>query len=456
MRERKSVAARLFVFYVILTFLSVPLTGFAAADGGVFVKIDTVSYVPEDSQFGVIDYRNGIEKLFISVGFPWQESEKMAWIFPIPSDPDRVQADIVDGYISFSGTDIVEEAREAISDSAEDFCVSYALSVAMPWFLPMIMMDMTTGLVGGTTLGGSREFGGGNGNGVTVHSHSEAGGLVLELISATAGEGVYTYLADKGLDLAEGTVPQFDHYVREDFSFIVTWVEDSGLTLHQPGVLVRFPTERMYYPLKLTSVYGDHVVPMNVIVVDHVWPQVYWDIMSYTRVRFHDGSVYGGRDTHELWTPEGARMSEFVASIRDSWDWEFTAIEIEAPSRVLSQDLWIDVGVPPKLAYAQAVGPLFGEVRILFFLLVFLVLSPFVGMAAGALVFGRGKEHMGRSATFGLWNLLGILGLLIWAFFPAISNPYSAKQRLSFVVVFSIVFLAVILTLMIAAYVPLL
>jgi hypothetical protein len=104
--------------------------------------------------------------------------------------------------------------------------------------------------------------------------------------------------------------------------------------------------------------------------------------------------------------------------------------------------------------YAVAAEILFGSAEIVTFFLIFLVLSPFIGIAVGAKVFGPGKEYI--SAAMGLSNLVGILGLLVFAFSFRLGNEISVKQGLSFVVLFSIAFYAAVMMLIGLAFLPML
>ncbi len=453
MRQTGRVAGRILLFYVVSVFFLFPFAGFAGADGGIFVEHEDYIYIEEDSQFGVIDYADGIQSLFISVSFAWQDSSKTAWIFPVPSDPDRVEVSIVDGYVSFAGTDVVERARDEVADAAQDFTVGYCLSFAVPWVLPMMSTDLSME-DGSFGLGGASHRG--PDTGVTVHTHVEMEGLIVEVISATEGKGIYEYLTENGLGMSEGAVPQLDAYVNEQFAFIVTWIEESGTTLLQPGVIVRFPTDEMYYPLRLTSIYGDHKVPMKVVVIGHVSPGVYWDIVSYTEVTHYDGSISGGASYGNDDTPAGREMEDFVDTIREGWDGRFTVIELSAPSKALTEDLWIGSYTPLKVSYAETVETLFDTAEVLTFFLIFMVLSPFVGIAVGAMVFGREKEYVPISAAMGFSNIFGILGMLIFALFFKFRKEFSFRQGLSFVVLFSIVFSIAVLTLLGLVYLSLL
>ncbi|MBA3043775.1 hypothetical protein FP804_01405, partial [archaeon] len=90
----------------------------AVADGGVFGYHYQTIYHPENSQSAIINYKNGVEKMLISVDFTWSESDKSAWILPVPSKPGDTDVDVIDGAPIFGGENINEkDAKEDVKDA---------------------------------------------------------------------------------------------------------------------------------------------------------------------------------------------------------------------------------------------------------------------------------------------------------------------------------------------------
>ena len=131
------IAGRVLTVFAVLQFLLIPLSGCVVADGGVFSGYGEIIYLTEDSQSAIIDYCEGTQRMLISVEFEWQDLDDVAWIFPIPSDPDMMETDILDGAPTFYGSDVLEEARHELSESFSTFFLSYASSALLP--LPFTM-----------------------------------------------------------------------------------------------------------------------------------------------------------------------------------------------------------------------------------------------------------------------------------------------------------------------------
>ncbi|TET90138.1 MAG: DUF2330 domain-containing protein [Methanomassiliicoccales archaeon] len=411
----KGIARRVLVGFVVLQFISIPLSGCVVADGGVFSKHGELIYLAEDSQSAIIDYCEGTQRMLISVEFEWQDLDDVAWIFPIPSDPDRMETDILDGAPEFYGTDVVEEARSSLLESFYTFQIAYASSALLP--LPLTML-ISKAFLSWSSRGSSSpgalglEGGGAGGTTVTVHSHMEKYGLVVEVISATEGQGIYDYLTGEGLDVSEGAVPQLDEYVEKEYSFVVTWIEESTESTRELGVMVEFPTEAMFYPLMLTSIYGDEVIPMKILVTKHVIPELYPEIEPYTDVRYF-GRGRVRLDYEREYEPE---TWQFVNNIEDNWNRTFTLIEISAPSKNLKDDLWMKSGAPSRVSAAPSISAAFGGLgSILTLLLIVLVASILSQLTAGGLVIGWKRETIPYYLLFGITNLVGAVFFVILA-----------------------------------------
>ncbi|UCD93127.1 MAG: DUF2330 domain-containing protein, partial [Methanobacteriota archaeon] len=279
--------------FIVTVFISMHFVGSAEGDGVLIRKSYTFLYLNQDSQFGVINYVVGIQKMIISIDFEWKKSSRTAWIFPIPSSPERISADIADGAPIFEGIDIVEEARDSVERFQTTFLTTYISSWVIPW--PFFWLHSATiSLAPGSA-------------GVTVHQHLEKYGLALEVISAMDGSDVYDYLKDNGLDISEGMISQLDSYVGEEYSFVVAWMVDTGVFARRPGVIVEFPTDEMFYPLILTSAYEDLVIPMEIMVKGHVSPRIYNEIEPHTIVTYLRGDVTTYSDT-----PVSREVRDFV------------------------------------------------------------------------------------------------------------------------------------------------
>ena len=378
---------------LMMIFLSIPQV--VTADGGVIGYHYQIIYHPENSQSAIINYKNGVQTMLISVNFTWSESDKTAWILPVPSKPEDTDVDVIDGAPTFSGYDVKEEAKEKLKDDLSFSLIRYL----SPPVLPFLYLWTIGLMVGG-------------GAGVQVYKHIEKEGITVEVVSATEGKGLYDYLTDKGLNVSEGAISPLDSYVSKNYTFVISWVSSSNKTMREPGIVVEFPINKIYYPLILTSIYGSDVIPIDVIVMAHVTPEVYSEIKEYTKVTYWKGDI--SPYSYYPHSPPSSDLKNFTNEITAGWDGRFTRIEISAPSNAFKQDLWIENKKPWNVGYAESIHEAFDENFLLILLLLFLLLSFITSLILGPLLIDRKKEKIPFYLLIGLGNMaFGWIGMTI-------------------------------------------
>lgn len=418
---------KIICWLVALLFLSICFPLPTTADGGVFGKRYTVFYLKENSQYAVINYVNGKQKMIVSTSFNWKDSDKTAWIFPLPSSPEKTDVDIVDGAPVFMGRNIIDDAKDDLTDALRDHITLYTLSV-IP-IVPFVLFYSWTSSM--TPSGG--------GTGVTVHKSLDKYGLSAEVISATSGEGIYEYLTDKGLEVSAGIVPQLDGYVDKNYSFVVTWITNSNVSVRQPGIMLEFPTQKLYYPLILTSIYGDDTIPTEIFVVGHVSPVIYEEIKPYVDTTYWQGyiSSYSGYSAYN--SPE---IRNFTNAISNRDNLKFTKIELNAPSSAFKDDLWIENQVPEKVKYADSIRSFFSysyyrrSSSTTTILIVHLFLSLIAGLIIAIFISYRKKENIPIYILMSLGNFVGIFWLLLSSFIMGKCAKIEFSKTALFVVLF--------------------
>lgn len=166
----------------------------------------------------------------------------------------------------------------------------------------------------------------------------------------------------------------------------------------QKGVFVSFPTDKIFFPLMPTSVYGSKIVPAEIRVMGHVTPDVFSDIESFTKTEyFHDESIQVDKD-----------LKAFYGG--SPFDIKYTKIGINAPSKFFTADLWIKNIAPAKTFYQMFLASQF---LIVVFSLIILC-SLLAGALVGWLLFRewRNTEGMKKFGLIGLANCLTILGMI--------------------------------------------
>ena len=432
------------VFISISFLFLLPFIGQVSGDGCVMVAYEDLSYILEEDQTAFIAYEDGVQMMSISINFQAESGRKAAWILPIPSDPDDIQFAIETASPSLEGEDIQERADEEFERIRKEEMILY-LSSAVPMGRVVYGWILLTSL--GDDFRGEGYAGQGDDLGVLVHMTTNLMGISSELISASSGESVYEYMRSKGLDVEDGMIGPLDHYVSNDFSFILTWLEDLEDERVQPGIYVQFPTDRIFYPMLLTSLYCDENVPVNIVIVGAAIPDLNQEIKNDATVRYYQGRLippglsnidyqslpgYSPDMSNEEWEELVAPFtsiyrSNFMENLTgdpgeihggQEYTGTLTLIEIDSRASNYNADIYFDLGEPDAIKWDREVDERSGEPLILNVkrFTVFVLFSCILGFAIGLVMFGSDREKLSVSLALGVANVFSIWLMLLLAF----------------------------------------
>ena len=170
------------------------------------------------------------------------------------------------------------------------------------------------------------------------------------------------------------------------------------------GISVYFPTDDIYFPLLPTSVYESKIVPATIKVVGYVDPRIYENIKNFSKVSYYTDAYYYRNDTNG---------SESQLGFFDNTTFlNYTKIEINAPSKYLTEDLWMRNRVPFTAFY-----PAFIADHSLVVSLILLVLCSLIAaFIAGMILLKDLRAKPGKLALLGLSNCLTLAGLIAAVF----------------------------------------
>jgi len=383
---------------ICLITLIVLTPSFVLADGMVIPPVGPHIPLDENAQLAAINYQDGLEKMIISVNFDMKDYDKAAWVFPVPAEPDYVVIDIIDNFPRFTGQDIIQKARSDVNGMifATSLTQIYPLFLFAPFYY-VTGVSTLEAITAPRAVGGTVE-------GVTVYEHIEKGGISTDIVTSRTAEALYNYLQRKGINAPIGSLPVFDDYIGKDYTFVVSYITKPEEVARggypyrrQPGIFITFPTDRIYYPLMPTSVYGSKTIPVRLYVIGHVTPDLYPEINSYTNTQYFI-QTYGNKYD----------FANFYGNINVN-DMKFTKMEINVPSKYFKEDLWIDQVVPPKVQYATGLYYSISKHPFITGVILVLVISAITGAVTGFIIFRDYEKY----ALIGLTNVFTIIGLAI-------------------------------------------
>jgi hypothetical protein len=396
-------------------------------------------YGSEENQLVYINYENGRQKMLLTINAQ-NSSNDQVWIFPVPALPEKVVISNVTSIPSFYGTALTSKAKDYLSGVEVLSAMSqlYPLAV-LPLFMYStgpVSLTNDLNLIGTSGMYGSTKV---IPPDVQVYDQIQQNGMTTELLTAKTTQGLADYFTGKGLHFDQAQLPALKPYLGQDYTLVVSWltmpkfyngtltptatptpIPSQGITLEQQnyilpaptidvpppggmptylrrGIMVSFPTDRIFFPLFPTSVYGSTTVPATIYVTGLVNPQIYKDIADTSRVDYFTDGYANNADS-----------SFMDAAKADNGNLDYTRITIQAPSKLLTQDLWIDNVTPLQPLLSKAIISLV----ILVILKSFIVDSILASTLASLIVF---KEA--RSRKFWKYSLLGLTNLLTFGTF---------------------------------------
>jgi hypothetical protein len=236
-----------------------------------------------------------------------------------------------------------------------------------------------------------------SGSGAYLDERAQANKLVQELNIKYPGfsdKAIRSSSKDTKLEFTENEMNDFKRGIKDQPEILK--LLDNGK--NQKGVFVSFPTDKIYFPLMPTSVYGSKIVPAEIRIMGHVTPDVFSDIKSFTKTEYYwDESIQFDKELKAFYSGQGT-------------DINYTKIEINAPSKFFTNDLWVKNSASLKTYYQL----FFAKQFWLIVLFLIIICSALAGWLTGWLVFRewKGKERLKKFGLIGLANCLTILGLV--------------------------------------------
>jgi hypothetical protein len=415
------------------------------ADGMTFLgDPDMMLLQPENDQAGAIYYGNGYENLLMSVSLDWQQQgNRSVWIFPVPARPQDVQIDVLKGFPTYDGTSLSDKYAMQVGTVA----VASASYATFPLTTPFVLLaavgwfeDPHAGFAGAPPT---------DSGDVVVWDRVDRRGLRTEVVSAKDAGALTRYLAGQNLTLPNGSLTMLDNYIAKNYSFVVTSVQNvteyreqfpsQSLGISGPvytesgsdnalGVFVRFPTDRIYFPLKPTRAYGNRTVPLLLTINGFVTPAFPAGTGSRASVSYLEQDSYS----------PPATLKDFFCGQQERAPFTYTKILLAVPAEEYTDDLWLDNGAPPEvstLSWMIRYYPLIG-------IGLYVLISSLAALLAGLIVFDRGSVKTARLLEHGLWNCATLVGFVYATRRYLVLPESEKKKRARFMGVFVVLFLA--------------
>jgi len=399
------------IIFTIIFLLTIP---FVLSDGGMMYRHnDLWGMADEGQQLAAINNKEGIQNMILSIETNEQLiGDKVVWIFPVPAVPEKTSINVLKKFPTFNGLDIEEKIEHTISDMFS------LMRVTQIYSLPVLYFTTFTGI--GSVMGSIDGRGVELLSGLTIHETIERYGLTTELVSTTNSQSFEDYLISKDLEPPKNFKNILNDYIGQEYSFVISWISDvetykkeqKNIQRNKLGVFISFPTEKLYFPLKPTSVYDNLLIPAYVYVLDYVEPEIYQEIKSKTKTKYYFQKNYRIPD----------ELTDFFFGQKGSIsDLKYTKISIISEANHFTQDLWMTISAPKKIQIMSFIE----RNNFLIGLIIFIISSCLASLIAGLIIFRKDSPSIISFLLFGFFNFLTIIGLSIVAYGLKISKRFT-------------------------------
>jgi len=380
--------------------------------------LETWNALAERDQFCIINYHDGTEKMVIKIqldGPELRSSDKVAWLFPVPGDPESVTLRHFQITPIFYGDSLGSAALDRVADST-----SWGLAFGTQFYTaPAILTAYMVQGYGGSGMASDS---------VEVSGVLEQYGVTSEVLTAHTSGALNDYLISKGLTLPDMAGTAIRNYLYGGYSIVLSWISNvsafltealrvPGIDAYSIGIGVEFPSDDIFFPLKMTSAYGELEIPITVQIVDHVTPRVYpssgnlnfscrYNVQeSYSRVPIDSYRVNltEYQEGYEYFFAEQIAENDGKTYFKSI---DYTVVTFDGSAAALSEDLWLSDSEPLTVS---TVGFVYDNPWLVVLALLILV-SCVSSLIACTIIFGWNPRLAPTYALLGLANLLTIGG----------------------------------------------
>ncbi|MCW4011685.1 MAG: hypothetical protein NWF07_01695, partial [Candidatus Bathyarchaeota archaeon] len=315
------------VFFNILMFLLLVSPCIPVSADGMLLKekadIGENTYVREESQTCYIKPTLFGQEMLLTVNLA-SSMEDALWIFPVPASPRNIKIGITDEAPSLQGVNVQESAASIFGFTEQMLKFSQ--------LYPLLSLRIRGGHSYSMGLLLKEYDNMGASESVSITQSISKYGLTTELIKAEDTESLDGYLQSHGGGLSDDNRELFEDYIHRGYSFVVSFPSESESEQRQVSISINFPTRKLFFPLKLTSVYGADLIPINIVVRGYVTPKLYTALQSRTSTDYYCRGICEWENSTELGV-------------------KYTSITIVSEASNYIEDLWMERTTPVRLLY---------------------------------------------------------------------------------------------------------
>ena len=360
----------------------------------------------QEAQFCAINYINGEQRMVLGVSTEEEfYGERAVWIFPVPAKPEDVEVCSMTQFPVFIGLGVKEAAT---------YMPAWKLSLArigqvytMPEYA---WVNSKVPMMHYFAPGEDRNF-----DWYIQESHGLFDKISSDFVAFQNGQELVDYLKMRNMVLPNTFLVLMNDYVKEKYSFAFASIDnvkefnilkrefelrvfERKMDHNFVGLHIRFPTSKIYYPLRSAGINRGATIPITIYIIGFVQPNFDYNLQDFACIKhmFCPAQYYWmAYDQGNFYTP---------GSYND--DLRYTRIDIFANSVRFKDDIFINPRAPLDVKRRYLILKISGW----YALVAFLLSSCFACLISWRITFREWRFTRWKLALFGLFNIITIVG----------------------------------------------
>ena len=405
------------VFFLIFLIFLMP---FEASAAGILLTSDSSGnwkLVTPKAQYCYINYSKNIQKMILDISFIENiESNMSLWIVPVPGIKKNVNVDYIKSSPYLHGKYIVKKITGNMN-SWHNLILLSQLYLA-PFIIktgPGTRMELfgTPPIIQDNKYKISTNI-------ININELSSFMNTNKINISPSLLTSISSYDDNYVLLVFQITVPEIFRrsHVQKD------------LNNNHLSAYVKFKTEKMFYPLKISTVYGKHIIPIEITVINIVDADL-------NNIVSHKNYFSGERVIDYHYLSNFDVKTDCIDFFNEQYYpmLYYSKILIKSESQGFVSDLSFNDNKPENIKSMIFIN----DYIHLIYLSIFIIASCLSSFIATRICYRDSAPSFFKTLLLGLLNFTTIIG--VWLFSSRITNDKNNKSVISFIMMFSIIFI---------------
>ncbi|MEZ7890748.1 MAG: hypothetical protein QMC67_03295 [Candidatus Wallbacteria bacterium] len=323
-------------------------------------------------------------------------SDTVIWIFPVPAQSETIKVNSLAPLSDFYVYNLPEQFKKEIDD-IHDFLF---YSQITDWILSKFVGRLFLCLCNKEDYQKYYKFS-------KVSNYT----LTTELVSTQNKDSVETYFKSKNLNFSSDFSKVINEYIGKNYSLVISYISADKISSKNDSkfkINILFPSENIFVPLKLNSIYGTQEISLSININNYIEAVLPEHLENFSSIDyfFNNAITLAANSTNNFFDKSCKNL-------------KITSLYLSAPAANYKEDI-VFKNFNYKFYFKQFITDHSGFIK-LFFLALFSCISSMLSTVIAFNSISRKKS----SFIFGLFNLMSLAGIIAASYLLNIEQKFA-------------------------------